>query len=92
MPTPRQIKPRISRTSLNSIPASFATVSVGTPEDSLEEKLKAISYAGFSAIELGFPDLQSFASKFHKKEVKEMIMRIYVQRELRLKSYARNIN
>lgn len=61
----------ISRESLDDIPTSFATVSVGTPEDSLEEKLKAISAAGFQAVELGFPDLQSFASKHLKKEIKE---------------------
>lgn len=61
----------ISRSSLDSIPASFATVSVGTPNDSLEQKLEAISNAGFSAIELGFPDLLSFASSYHSQEIKE---------------------
>jgi sugar phosphate isomerase/epimerase len=61
----------ISRSSLDSIPLSFATVSVGTPEDPLEEKLKHISSAGFQGIELGFPDLLSFASKYHGKEIKE---------------------
>lgn len=60
----------IKKESLWKIPLSFASVSVGTPDDLLEEKLKAISSAGFQAIELGFPDLQSFASKFHKKEIK----------------------
>jgi sugar phosphate isomerase/epimerase len=61
----------ISRTSLNSIPTAFATVSVGAPEGPLEEKLQAISSAGFQAIELGFPDLVSFASKYHKSQVAE---------------------
>jgi sugar phosphate isomerase/epimerase len=61
----------ISRSSLDSIPTSFATVSVGTPDDALEDKLKAISGAGFQAIELGFPNLVSFAAKHHKKEIKE---------------------
>jgi sugar phosphate isomerase/epimerase len=61
----------ISRTSLNAIPLSFASVSVGTPGDPLEEKLKAISSAGFHAIELGFPDLLSFAHSFHEKEIRE---------------------
>jgi sugar phosphate isomerase/epimerase len=37
----------------------------------LEDKLKAISNAGFQGIELGFPDLQSFASKYHSKEMSE---------------------
>lgn len=61
----------ISRSSLNSIPTSFTSVSVGTPSDPLESKLLAISSAKFQAIELGFPDLLSFASSFHKKEIKE---------------------
>lgn len=61
----------ISRSSLASIPKSFATVSVGTPSDSLEDKLVAISSANFTAIELGFPDLLSFASTFHKREIAE---------------------
>lgn len=60
-----------SRASLNSIPNSFASVSVGTPNDPLPDKLKAISAAGFQAIELGFPDLVSFASSNHKREIKE---------------------
>ena len=53
----------ISKDSLNSIPRCYATVSVGTPNHKLEEKLKAIAGAGFHGIELGFPDLLSFASK-----------------------------
>ncbi|KAL3417936.1 3-dehydroshikimate dehydratase [Phlyctema vagabunda] len=61
----------ISRASLDTIPTSYASVSLGTPDDSLEDKLKAISSAGFQAIELGFPDLISFASSHHEKEIKE---------------------
>jgi sugar phosphate isomerase/epimerase len=64
-------KPAIPRSSLNQIPASFATVSVGTPKDPLELKLKAISAAGFQAIELGFPDLLSFASSHFQKEISD---------------------
>jgi sugar phosphate isomerase/epimerase len=56
-------------TSLDQIPTSFATLSVGTPKDPLEFKLRAISSAGFQAIELGFPDLLSFASSHFKKEI-----------------------
>ncbi len=52
-------------------PPVIASVSVGTPDDPLEDKLKAISSAGFTAIELGFPDLLSFAKTFHNKEMKE---------------------
>ncbi|KAG0651099.1 3-dehydroshikimate deHydratase [Hyphodiscus hymeniophilus] len=61
--------PSVPHTSLDQIPTSFATVSVGTPSDPLETKLKAISSARFQAIELGFPDLLSFASNHFKKEI-----------------------
>ncbi|KAA8577196.1 hypothetical protein EYC84_007190 [Monilinia fructicola] len=61
----------ISPASLARIPASFATVSVGTTSTPLSSKLSAISSAGFTAIELGFPDLLSFANTFHEKEIKE---------------------
>jgi sugar phosphate isomerase/epimerase len=60
-----------SRSSLYSIPTSFATVSVGTPSDSFVSKLQHISSAGFQAIELGFSDLLSFASSFHKRKIQE---------------------
>ena len=53
----------ISKTSLSSIPTCYATVSVGTPEHPLYDKLQAIAAAGFQGIELGFPDLLSFTSK-----------------------------
>ena len=53
----------VSKDSLSSIPTCYATVSVGTPNHDLEEKLKAIAGAGFQGIELGFSDLLSFASK-----------------------------
>lgn len=61
----------ISPESVAQIPTSFATVSVGTTSTPLPAKLSAISSAGFTAIELGFPDLVSFASTFHKKQIKE---------------------
>lgn len=61
----------ISKSSLSSVPFSYASVSVGRPQDPLESKLQAISSAGFTAIELGFPDLQSFASKHFNKDVKD---------------------
>lgn len=61
----------ISPESLTQIPASFASVSVGTSSTPFSSKLSAISSAGFTAIELGFPDLLSFASTFHNKDIKE---------------------
>lgn len=69
--TSQHPKGSITRSSLDSIPASFASVSVGTPEDPLELKLDAIAAAGFTAIELGFPDLLSFASSYLKQNVDE---------------------
>ncbi|CZT04661.1 probable 3-dehydroshikimate dehydratase [Rhynchosporium agropyri] len=61
----------ISRASLRDIPLSFASVSVGKSTSPLESKLSAISRSRFQAIELGFPDLLSFASSFHKKDIAE---------------------
>lgn len=53
----------MSYDSLSSIPRCYATVSVGAPSHPLDQKLKAIAAAGFTGIELGFPDLLSFASQ-----------------------------
>lgn len=59
----------LSKSSLQSVPTSYATVSLGTPDDPLPKKLQAIASAGFDAIELGFPDLLSFANSKLSKEV-----------------------
>lgn len=59
----------LTKSSLQSIPTSYATVSLGTPSDPLPQKLKAIASAGFDAIELGFPDLLSFASSRSDKAI-----------------------
>lgn len=59
----------MSYESLSSIPTCYTTVSVGTPLYPLNDKLKAIASAGFQGIELGFPDLLSFASKHLNKDV-----------------------
>ncbi|KAI4228027.1 MAG: hypothetical protein L6R36_001961 [Xanthoria steineri] len=59
----------VSKSSLGSIPTCYATVSIGTPNTPLDQKLKAIAGAGFQGIELGFPDLLSFASKNYDKDV-----------------------
>ena len=60
----------LSKDSLSKIPTSYATVSVGTPDHPLDKKLQAIAAAGFQGIELGFPDLLSFASKTLGKDVR----------------------
>jgi hypothetical protein len=50
--------------------ACYASCSIGTkPEHDLPAKLKAISTAGFNAIELSLPDLLSFANSYLEKEV-----------------------
>ncbi|TVY53040.1 3-dehydroshikimate dehydratase, partial [Lachnellula suecica] len=61
----------IKKSSLESIPFSYATPSLGAPTDALPQKLAAISSAGFTGIELGFPDLVSFASKHLNRDVRE---------------------
>lgn len=56
--------------SLQPIPISYASVSIGYSEEhTLPKKLDAIAAAGFQAIELGFPDLLSFATLHLHKEV-----------------------
>ncbi|KAL9576978.1 MAG: hypothetical protein Q9212_006674, partial [Teloschistes hypoglaucus] len=60
----------IPKSSLTTIPTCYATVSIGTPTTPLPSKLSAISTAGFQGIELGFPDLLSFASKHHNRDIK----------------------
>ncbi|ESZ96275.1 putative 3-dehydroshikimate dehydratase [Sclerotinia borealis F-4128] len=58
----------ISSSSLLQIPASFASVSLGTPSTPLSSKLSAISSSGFTSIELGFPDLLSFTRTYHNNQ------------------------
>ncbi|KAG8532493.1 uncharacterized protein KY384_002370 [Bacidia gigantensis] len=59
----------MSAESLASIPTSYATASIGTPQTPLQSKLEAIASAGWQGIELAFPDLLSFASRNLGKEV-----------------------
>lgn len=57
----------LTKTSLANIPLSYASVSLGqVGTDTLPDKLHAISQAGFTAIELGFPDLVAFANQHLK--------------------------
>ena len=59
----------ISLDSLASVPTCYATVSIGTSKHPLNQKLEAIAGAGFQGIELGFPDLLSFASSKLSRDV-----------------------
>lgn len=56
--------------SADQIPLSIATVSIGCDAShTLPKKLSAIASAGFTGIELGFPDLVSFAGEHLRHEV-----------------------
>ncbi|GAA5977786.1 hypothetical protein JCM11641_006072 [Rhodosporidiobolus odoratus] len=57
--------------SLKSMPRCFATASIGQPTDSLPTRLAHLSHAGFTQIELAFPDLLTFASQLSHREVGE---------------------
>lgn len=60
----------LSLSFFQSIPPSYATVSIGCKDEhTLPKKLRALSEAGFKGIELGFPDLLSFASLHLRKEI-----------------------
>ena len=51
--------------SLQKVPLCYASCSVGSkPSDTLPKKLEAIASAGFTAVELSFPDIVDFASRF----------------------------
>lgn len=56
---------------ITSIPFSIATVSVGTTATPLPDKLRAISSANFTGIELGFPDLLTYASSLLGRRIEE---------------------
>lgn len=60
-----------STSSTHGIPLAFASCSIGNENDSLHRRIEAIASADFAAIELSFPDLQTFASQFLKRDVKE---------------------
>lgn len=50
--------------SLRSIPLAYASCSIGCEKsDTLPRKLEAISKAGFTAIELSFPDIIDYGSR-----------------------------
>ncbi|KAL2839592.1 xylose isomerase-like protein [Aspergillus pseudoustus] len=55
--------------SSKSIPLSYATCSIGTPDTPLPQKLTLLSQAGFTGIELAFPDLLSHASSLYNRDI-----------------------
>ena len=62
--------PNIPFQSLRQIPLAYASCSIGsTSSDTLPRKLEAISAAGFTAIELSFPDIIAYGSSLLGHEV-----------------------
>ncbi|OJJ45367.1 hypothetical protein ASPZODRAFT_70039 [Penicilliopsis zonata CBS 506.65] len=62
----------ITKDSLKSIPLSFASCSIGShSSDTLPRKLEAISNAGYTAIELSFPDIQDYGSRLLGHQIAE---------------------
>ncbi|KZF26802.1 xylose isomerase-like protein [Xylona heveae TC161] len=60
----------LTRSSLSNIPTCFASCSIGCKSShTLPKKLEAIAAAGFSAIELSFPDILSFGSQHLGKDI-----------------------
>ena len=63
-------EPNILFQSLRRIPLAYASCSIGsTSSDTLPRKLEAISAAGFSAIELSFPDIIAYGSSILGHEI-----------------------
>jgi sugar phosphate isomerase/epimerase len=60
----------ITLLSLQQIPLSYASCSIGCgASDTLPRKLEAIGKAGFTAIELSFPDILGYAEQLLGHEV-----------------------
>jgi hypothetical protein len=53
--------PSLNREELAQIPLCFASCSIGQPTDPLADRLEHLRSAGYSSIELSFPDLLEFA-------------------------------
>lgn len=61
---------QITLSSLRKIPLSYASCSIGKVTDSLTQRLEAITNAGFTAIELSFPDIKQYAEQLLNKKVR----------------------
>ncbi|KAJ5382885.1 hypothetical protein N7517_000796 [Penicillium concentricum] len=59
----------ITRASVRSIPLAYASCSIGSSSDTLPRKLQAISKAGFTSIELSFPDILEYAEHLQGKHI-----------------------
>ena len=59
----------MSTPGVDQVPFSYATCSIGSPSSPLPEKLSALSNAGFTAVELAFPDILSYAASLNGHDV-----------------------
>ncbi|PWY83706.1 xylose isomerase-like protein [Aspergillus sclerotioniger CBS 115572] len=59
----------MSISGIDQVPFSYATCSIGSPSSPLPEKLSALSNAGFTAVELAFPDILSYAASLNGHDV-----------------------
>ena len=65
-------KPTIDFPSLQKIPLSYATCSIGTDvSDTLPRKLEAIAGAGFNGIEINYTDIVAYASSILGHQISE---------------------
>ncbi|BCR92768.1 sugar phosphate isomerase/epimerase family protein [Aspergillus chevalieri] len=72
--------------SLRNIPLSYASCSIGSKQsDTLPRKLEAIAAAGFTAIELSFPDIIAYGTQITGKElgIREYAQLVNVTREIK---------
>lgn len=69
-PLTKESKKPIYMKSLQQIPISFATCSIGfKPADTLPRKLEAIAKAGFNAVELSFPDILMYGARTRGRDI-----------------------
>lgn len=85
----------ITLPSLQQIPLSYASCSIGcTASDTLPRRLEAIGKAGFSAIELSFPDILEYAEQLlgHEVPPDDYVELASVVREIRTLCKANNLD
>jgi sugar phosphate isomerase/epimerase len=60
----------ISSASVQKVPLAYASCSIGCrPSDTLPRKLEALSKAGFTSIELSFPDILDYAALLQSQPI-----------------------
>ena len=85
----------ITLSSVQQIPLSYASCSIGCrASDTLPRRLEAIGKAGFSAIELSFPDILEYAEQLlgHEVPPDDYVELAFVAREIRTLCKANNLD